>query len=408
MHILYLHQHFTTREGSSGTRSYEFSRLLHQKGHEVTIICGLYSQSGLPHKTGRIVEEHSVDGLRVLALNVPYDQKMSYLRRILAFIWFMILSSWFAARQRQIDVIYATSTPLTIAVPAMIASFVRRKPFVFEVRDLWPDVPIGMGILRNRVFKALALSLEWVTYRRAKHIVALSPDMKTGIIKKGINPDKITMIPNASDNDLFDVPPQAGIDFRAKHPELGSGPLVVYAGTFGKVNNLTYFVRLAGCVRHLDDQVRFLLVGMGGEAKRIRALVQRLGLLNQNFFLMDAAPRREIPAILSAATMATSSALPNPVLWANSANKVFDALAAGKPLMINYQGWQAEMLHETGAGLVLDPKDISTAAHKLVEALHDPTWLENASKAAKQLACERFARDRLAVVLEGVLLDAAH
>jgi glycosyltransferase involved in cell wall biosynthesis len=197
------------------------------------------------------------------------------------------------------------------------------------------------------------------------------------------------------------------VDFRAKHPELGSGPLVVYTGAFGKVNNLTYLVRLADCVRPLDDQIRFLLVGLGGEVAKIRALAEQLGVLNQTFFMMDAAPRQEMPAILSAATAATSTVLPNPVLWANSANKFFDALAAGRPMVINHEGWQADVLRETGAGLVLDAEDVNAAAHKLVEALHDPAWLANARKAAKQLALERFARDRLAVVLEGVLQNAA-
>jgi glycosyltransferase involved in cell wall biosynthesis len=408
MHILYLHQHFTTRAGTSGTRSYEFSRLLHQKGHDVTIICGRWGQSGLSHHASKLVEEHQIDGLRVLALNVPYGQQMSYVRRMLSFILFMLLAAWVAVRQRKIDVIYATSTPLTIAVPAMIAALIRRKPFVFEVRDLWPEVPIGMGILRNRVLVAAAEGLEWLTYRRAKHIVALSPGMKDGIIKKGIKPEKITIIPNASDNDLFDVPPQVGLDFRVQHPELGSGPLVVYTGTLGKVNQVTYLVRLAGCVRALDDQIRFLLVGSGGEAEKVRALAQELGVLNRTFFMMDPVPRQEMPTILSAATVASSTVLPNPVLWANSANKFFDALAAGRPMVINHEGWQADLLRRTGAGVVLDAENSEAAAHQLVDALHNPAWIERASTAARKLAQEDFARDRLAVVLESVLQQAAH
>src|SRR5512138_3392597 len=119
MHILYLHQHFTTREGSSGTRSYEFSRLLIERGHTITMLAGRFHRSGLPHEEGKLVDTHDVDGIHVLTLNVPYDQKMSYLRRTLAFIWFMLLASWVALRQRNVDVIFATSTPLTIAVPAI-------------------------------------------------------------------------------------------------------------------------------------------------------------------------------------------------------------------------------------------------------------------------------------------------
>ena len=283
MRILYLHQHFTTREGSSGTRSYEFSRLLIERGHTITMLAGRFHRSGLPHEAGKLVDTQNVDGIRVLTLNVPYDQKMSYVRRMLAFIWFMLLASWVALRQRQVDVIFATSTPLTIAVPAIIAATINRKPFIFEVRDLWPEVPIGIGILNNRVLVMLARALEKFAYRRAKHIIALSPGMKEGIVRAGISPAKVTVIPNACDNHLFDVPPAVGQAFRALHPEIGDRPLVVYAGAFGAVNDLGYLVKVASCVKVIDPAIGFLLVGVGSETEKIRALARGTRLAQSKF-----------------------------------------------------------------------------------------------------------------------------
>ncbi len=404
MKVLYLHQHFTTREGSGGTRSYEFARLLQQQGHKVTVLCGKSGRSGLAPQTGRLLEEYNLDGLKTLQLNVSYNQKMSYLRRVVAFVWFMLLASWAAVRQRDVDVIFATSTPLTIAVPAMVASYINHRPFIFEVRDLWPEAPIGMGILRHPLLIALARALERLAYQRAKHIVACSPGMKDGIIRAGVPSEKVSVIPNACDNDLFDVPTEAGLAFRSRHPHLGNRPLIVYTGAFGKANGLDYLIRLAHQMHSLDGSIVFLLIGAGKEKTALQDFARDLGVLNNTLWLMDEMPRQNMPEILSAATIAASTFMPNPVLWHNSANKFFDALAAGRPVAINHMGWQAGLLRETGAGIVLPPDDIAKAAEMLAEFLHSEPRLEQARQAAKRLARERFDRIRLASQLESILL----
>ena len=405
MRILYLHQHFATRKGSAGARSYEFARLLQQRGHETTILCGRGDRSGLVSQTGRLVEKCELDGLRILQLNVFYSQEMGYLRRMLSFVWFVLLASWVAVSQRDVDVIFATSTPLTIAVPAIVASRINRRPFVFEVRDLWPKVPIGLGILRNPLLIALARGLERLAYRCATHIVTLSPGMRDGIIRAGVPAEKVSVIPNACDNDLFDVSPEVGLAFRARHPYLMDRPLVVYTGAFGMVNGLDYLVRLAQQVRSLDESIAFLLVGAGSEKEALYDLAQDLGVLNKNLWLMEAIPRHEIPAVLSAATIATSTFIPNPVLWHNSANKFFDALAAGRPIAINHGGWLADLLHASKAGIVLPAHNLDKAAEMLIEFLRSESRLERARQAARVLARERFDRSRLVAQLERVLLD---
>jgi len=403
--ILYLHQHFVTREGSAGTRSYEFARLLRQRGHEVTILCGKSEHWGLAHRPGKLMEVHELEGLKILQLNVPYGQKMSYLRRMLAFTWFMVLASWVAIRQRDVHVFFATSTPLTVAVPAIMASRINRRPFVFEVRDLWPDVPIGLGILRNPLLIVLARGLERLAYRCAAHIIACSPGMKEGILRAGVPAEKVSVISNGCDNDLFDVPAEIGRAFRARHAYLGDRPLVIYTGAFGLVNGLDYLVRLAQRVRALNENIAFLLVGAGKEKEALSRLAQDLGVLNRTLWILDPIPRREMPGVLSAATLATSTVTPNPVLWHNSANKVFDALAARRPVAINHGGWQADLLQESGAGIVLPPEDIEKAAEMLLDFLHSESRLERARQAAHRLAQEQFDRHRLVRQLERVLLQ---
>jgi glycosyltransferase involved in cell wall biosynthesis len=402
--VLYLHQHLAIRAGSVGTRSFEFARLLRERGHDVTMLCGWNELSGLPSGR-RLIERHKIDSIPIIQLNIRYSQQMGYGRRFIAFVWFILLASFVAARERNVDVIYATSTPLTIAIPAMIGSLVRRRPFVFEVRDLWPEVPIELGVLRNPILILAARLLERLAYRRARRIVACSPGMKDGIVRCGVPSAKIAVIPNGCDVDLFEVPDAVGQAFRAEHSFLEDRPLVVYTGAFGLVNGLEYLVRLAHRLQSRGKRFAFLLVGEGREKARVRELAKELGVLDRSLWIVDAMSRERTVAVLSAATIATSTVIPNRVLWNNSANKFFDALAAGRPVMVNHGGWLADLLTETGAGIVLPAEDFDRAADGLTAFLESEASLRTARVAARRLVRDHFGRRRLADHLEQVLFE---
>jgi len=407
VHILYLHQHFVTRSGTSGGRSHEFSRILVERGHRVTLITGSYDRGGLTVPGGRWLNRSRVDGIEVLVVRVPYGQDMSVQRRIRSFLRFMALAVAAGRSVEDVDVVFATSTPLTIAVPGILLSKHHHAPFVFEVRDLWPEVPIKMGVLRNPLLQAAARWLERTAYRHARHIVALSPGMRDGILASGVAPGKVTVIPNSSDVELFRVDPAVGEAFRAVHPEWSDGPLVVYAGAFGRVNGLEYVIELARNVSAMDPGVKFVFSGEGSEKDSLERLAREAGLLGRTMFLLPPLARSELARLLSAATILTSFVAPIRVHEMNSANKFFDAFAAGKPVAINYGGWQADLLRETGAGLVLDPRNPEASAAMLVGALRDPSWLEEAGRASRRLGDEVFDRRKLALELETVLLEAA-
>jgi len=404
MKVLYLHQHFVAPSGTSGGRSYEFGRRLVAKGHRVTLITGAYEHSGLDSTGRRSVVE--VDRIEVRVLGVPYSQRMSPLQRLHSFARFLLAACREALRVESPDVVFATSTPLTIAIPGMWAARWHRCPFVFEVRDLWPAAPIELGVLKNPFLIRLARGLERLAYRRAVHIVALSPGMEEGILAAGVPAEKVTVIPNASDVELFRVDPEVGLAFRARHGEFGQRPWVVYAGAFGRVNGMEWAVRLAASVAELDAAIAFVFFGAGGEKGRAESLARELGLLRRTVFFHEPIPRAELPRLLSAATVLSSFAQDLPVMRTNSANKFFDAFAAGKPVVINYRGWQADLLERTGAGLVLDQEDIPGSAQRLVAALNDPEWLKRAAAASARLGDTEFNRDRLTAELEGVLRRA--
>lgn len=383
---------------AGGTRSFEMARRMVAAGHQVNMITSRID--GQVDSSSWVKER--IDGIDVHWLPVSYDNSMGYYRRLVSFTRFARSAGMYAAGL-DTDVVFATSTPLTIAIPAVKVSRRRKVPMVFEVRDLWPEVPIAMGALNFPFAKMMALRLEKWAYANAAQIVGLSPAMCEGIARTGYPQKHIHCIPNSSDIALFDVPESRGAQFRADRPWLGDRPLVIYAGTFGKVNGVDYLASLAAEMKVLAPDIRFLAVGRGGEFKRVRQKAVELGVLDENFFMENALSKLEMPALFSAATVTTSLVIPLEQLWKNSANKLFDSFAAGRPIAINHGGWQADLLDETGAGIVLDKDDTPRAARRLLAFIRDGAGISRARKEAAMLARERFSRDKLAADLIRVL-----
>ena len=399
MKIVYLHQYFNTPNMSGSTRSFEMARRLVAAGHEVQMITADRGQ--VPNgSSGRKTIEA---GINVNWINIPYSNHMTNGQRLKAFAKYAARATSQACGM-QPDIVFATSTPLTIALPGVISSKRRQVPLVFEVRDLWPALPIAVGALRNPVVIRAARMLEKFAYKNSNHIVALSPGMKQGIVDSGFPEARVTVIPNSCDVDLFDIDWREGVSWRAKQEWLGASPLVVYIGTIGRINGVEYLAKLAASTARLDSDVKFLVVGSGAEEDKVRSQASELGVLNRNFFMLPPVPKNEVPKILSAATISTSLFTDVKEMEANSANKFFDSMAAGKPIAINYGGWHAEMLDKKN-GLYLD-RDVEIASVKLVAAIRSADWLENAGEWSKSHRND-FSRDRLASQFEQVLLTAA-
>ncbi len=398
MRVLYLHQYFVPPGGSGGTRSYEFARRLVARGHRVTMIT---SDVYLPAEyRGR--PSFVLDGIEVVALPVPYSNEFGYRRRIQAFLSFAARAS-FEVLRREADVVFASSTPLTIAVPALVAHWTRRRPMVFEVRDLWPELPVAVGALRNPAAVAAARWLARTAYRSAREIVALSPGMKEDIVGYGIPPSKIEVIPNACDRALFDVPESAGDEVRCRLGLEPGQPLVTYTGTFGLINGLSYAVEMAAALKHRGSDVHVLLVGTGAERPKIEALARERGTYGVNVTIWDPVPKVRMPSVYAASAAGLSLFRPIPEMRNNSANKFFDCLAAGRPAVINYGGWQADILRAEGAGIVLPEEDPHVGAEMLDEFVHDTERLASARRAARKIATQMFDRDLLANRLSRVL-----
>jgi glycosyltransferase involved in cell wall biosynthesis len=347
-------------------------------------------------------------GIEVHWLPMPYSNYMAFGRRKQVFLKFALKASM-RVLELDADLVFATSTPLTVALPALVYSKLRRVPLVFEVRDLWPEIPIVLGGLTHPAEIALSRWLERVVYRSSSRVLALSPGMAAGIGRIGYPSERVVVVPNGCDNELFDVGPEPGSVFRTAHHWLGERKLVVYSGTLGHVNGVGYLAETARAMLNIDPEVRFLVVGDGVETKQVREQAEALGVLNRNFFMMPEVPKQDIPPILSAATVAVSVFRDFPVIWDNSANKFFDALASGTPVVINYAGWQAEILETSGAGFSVHPSDTVLAAGQLHAFMSDERRVARAAVAARGLAREQFDRniltDKALKVLEDVYGD---
>jgi glycosyltransferase involved in cell wall biosynthesis len=378
MRILYLHQFFVTRAGAGGTRSYEFARRFVSRGHDVRMLTA---------GEGR----QEVEGIEVVGVSGGYSDyvsatAISYPRRMLAFARFGLAATAAALRGPRPDVIYATSPPLTMALPALAAAARWRAPLVFEVRDLWPEAPIQMGALRNPLIRRAARALERLVLGRATRIIALSPGIQRGVVAAGAPAERVALVPNASDLDLFRPAP------------LPERFRVSYFGTMGEANDLAPVVEAA----RLLDGVDFVLMGDG----KHRARLERSAPPNVTF--TGTAAGKQGVAELAASSSACLTVFKDvPVLATNSPNKLFDTFAAGRAAIVNMDGWMRSLVEDNEAGLYVRAGDARDLAEKLAWLRDHPADLERMGRNARALAEREFDRERLAERALAVLEEAA-
>jgi glycosyltransferase involved in cell wall biosynthesis len=403
--LIYLHQYFNLPTNPGGTRSWELSRRLVRDGWHVVMVTRRKPQSTLD-AWQQYLEKELADcsgRFELRLVGAAYGNEMSFKRRILAFLQFALKSSWVVLKERDVSLVFATSTPLTIALPAILRKWIWGTKFVFEVRDLWPEMPIAVGALKSPIARGLARFLERLTYSQASQVIGLSPGMCEGIVSAGKPARLVHEVPNSSDLDRFDVPASLGEEFRAQHPEIGDRPLVTYAGTFGLVNKVGYLVRVASEMKRIAPEVCFLTVGGGAEFESVKLLAQELGVWEENYFQWPSLKKEQMPALFSAADVSAVLFAPIKEMEKNSSNKFFDSLAAGRPVALNYGGWMKDLVEASGAGVYLDAFDHKVAAHSLAELLSDPARLKSSSEAAQQLARQKFDRELLYRKLREVL-----
>ena len=355
MHVLYYHQHFATPQGAGGTRSYEMARRLIERGHKVSMICGSYAgaNTGLQGKPVRGIRKGDVDGIHVIEFCLPYSNYDGFLKRAWVFFRFAVQSSILALTYNY-DLLFATSTPLTAGIPGIVGRLLRRKPFVFEVRDLWPELPREMGVITNPVIlKAMDL-LEWLSYHCARGCIGLSSGIIEGIKRRGIDSRNVTMIPNGCDLDLFDPEKSNPI-----HPEgvKKDDFIAIFTGAHGIANGLDAVLDTAlELKKHGRKDIKLVFIGDGKLKPELKQRAESEQL--DNCIFLDPVPKKELARLLQGVDvgmmiLANVSAF----YYGTSPNKFFDYIAAGLPVLNNYPGWLANIIAENKCGVVVPPEN---------------------------------------------------
>jgi len=392
MHILYFHQHFSTPEGASGTRSYEMAKAMLCAGHTVTMICGGNAQAntGLRSSFLKGRRQGNVDGIEVIELDLGYANQLGFMQRIVVFLKFALRSIGIALTEPA-DVVFATTTPLTAGIPGIVARWVKGKPFVFEVRDLWPELPKAMGVINNPIILALISILEWVSYRSAHRLIGLSPGIVEGIVKRGVNDSKVAMIPNGCDLRIFGGPQSNWRPTGVADDQL----LAIFTGAHGAANGLRAVLDAAAeLIQRGRDDIRIALVGDGGEKQMLQARAIEEGLTNVVF--LDSVPKTQLVGLMAGADIGLQILRNVPAFYyGTSPNKFFDYISAGLPVLCNYPGWLADLIKERDCGYAVAPDDAEALAVSLIEAADNREGVRAKGKNARQLAHDTFSRDQL-------------
>lgn len=398
MRILLINQAFVSPEEPGHTRHFEMAKFLQSRGHELVIVA-----SDLNYQTGRrtvarkgVFAEQNFDGVRVLRSYIYPALHRSYFWRVISFFSFMFSSIWTALQVRDVDLVMGTTPPIFQAVSAWFVALIRRKPFLLEVRDLWPEFGVSMGVLKNPLVIALARWLERFLYARATHILVNSPAYREYMISKGVPEKKVTYIPYGTDVDMFN-PQVDGSSIRA---ELGLQErfVVLYAGALGQANDIDTLLRAANRLK-VEEKIRFVLFGDGKERPRLESEARQMGLSNVIFAGVRA--KKDMPRVIAAADACLAILQDIPMFRTTYPNKVFDYMAAGRATLLVIDGVSRRLIEESGGGVFVQPGDDAMLAETVLELSKDSRRLQQMGRNARDYLVKYLdRRDRLNETLD--------
>lgn len=382
MRIIYIHQYFKTPAEGGAVRSYHLAKGLVDAGHEVEMITG-GSNSGY--------DQRWIDGIKVHYLPVKYEQKFGFFRRVWAFLSYVRQAKKLIKKLPRPDLLYVTSTPLTTGLLGLWAKRRLAIPYIFEVRDLWPQAPIEVGAIKNPIVKRSLESLEKRIYQRAMSLVALSPGIADHLRRASSN-QQIHLIPNFSDLDRF-FPMQKSERLLQKFG-LTDGLTIAYTGALGQVNAVNELLDLAEKAQDKGKSWQFVIMGQGSNEPQLRQIAIQKSL--SNVYFIPFGSKEKVNEVLSLADFAWISFAHLPVLKTNSPNKFFDALAAGKPILVNHKGWVYDLVKTHQLGISCLPSKIDSAFAKLEELESTPVKLIKMGANSRLLA-EKYFNKELAI-----------
>jgi glycosyltransferase involved in cell wall biosynthesis len=399
MHILIIHQAFASLDEPGGTRHHEFARLLAARGHRVTVIASSVSYlTGAPSISAHSQKEWAeMEGaVRVLRASVHQAHHRSFLHRLLAFLSFMFSSFWVGLRVKNVDLVWGTSPPIFQGLTAWMLAKLKRVPCLFEVRDLWPQFAIAVGLLRNPILIQLSEWLERFLYANADRLLVNSPGFIDHVKAKGAR--QVELIPNGADASMFD-PRNEGLEFRQAH-QLEDKFVVLYAGAHGMSNDLGVVLECAALLAHKLD-IHFVLVGDGKEKSVLQARAAQMKLENLSF--LAPVSKTDMPGVLAGADACIAILRPLEEYKRTYPNKVFDYMAAGRPVALAIDGVIREVVDNAGCGYFAQPGDPQALADAITRLAQDTIKARQMGLNGRTYLEEHFSREKVAAQLISLL-----
>jgi glycosyltransferase involved in cell wall biosynthesis len=402
--ILYISQYFPPEVGATQNRAYEMARGLIQAGHEVTMVTEFpnHPTGIIPERyRGRIFEVAKIDGIEVIRTWVKASPSSSFSNRIAFYLSFALMSTLAGLLKARgpFDLVYATSPPLFVGCAGLVIAFLRRIPFVLEVRDLWPESAVTLGQLKNRVLIALATVLEKICYRQASHIVVTAQEMFDHFVDRRIPADKITVVRNGANTKLFRRSPDLRRRIRFDL-ELEEFFIIMYAGLHGLAQDLETLLKVAESLQEEHPEIRFLLIGDGPKKRQLQLAAEKKALSNVVF--LPSQPRERIQEFINAADV-TLAPLNPPHLRGAIPSKIFDSMACGVPVIVAAAGEARRVVEEAEAGVAVEPGDARALREAILHLSRHPELRARMGQRGREAAVKKYSRSKQAQILARLL-----
>ena len=404
MHILLIHQAFAALDEPGGTRHHEFARSLAAQGHHVTIIASPVSYlTGDSTPTERGAEWEKGEGVRVIRAYTYHALHKSFVHRVFSFVSFMASSFFIGLGVKNVDLVWGTSPPIFQGFTAWLLARLKRVPFLFEVRDLWPLFAIAVGVLRNSILIKLSLWLERFLYRRADRVIVNSPGYVTHVTERGAR--RVELVPNGADPQMFD-PADGGLAFRSAN-HLEDKFILLYAGAHGLSNDLGVVLEAAKILQdgQVAREVIIVFLGDGKEKTTLQKQASSMGLTNVLF--LPPVPKTGMAGILAGADACLAILKPLEEYKTTYPNKVFDYMAAGRPVVLAIDGVIREVVEAAGCGIIAQPGNPAALVESIKTLAADPGRSRKMGLEGRKYLEEHFSRDKIAEKLLDLLTETA-
>jgi len=395
MRILFISQYFPPEMGAPAARTYELARRWVQMGAEVTVVTAVpnHPTGVVPpaYRNGRLFEEN-IDGIRVLRTWIYAAANRGFWRRSANYLSFLFSSLWFGVRRAgPADLVIATSPQFLVGIAGWIASRMRGVPFVFEVRDLWPDSIAAVGALREGILLQFLRRIEMMLYREATLVVGVAYSTKTELVRRGVDPGKVVIIPNGADSQVFrELEKYNGI---RENLGLGRKFVVSYVGTHGMAHGLETVLESADRLRSNED-IQFLFVGDGARREQLERLAAEKRLPNVRF--VGVQPRERIPSYIATSDVSVVPLRRQPLFEKVLPSKIFEIMGCARPLILGVEGEARAAVQDAQAGLCVRPEDPDALSQAILQLYHNPERADRMGQNGREYVRRNFCRDKLA------------